>query len=34
MIADLLTVTDGPLDFEVSGKCGYESGFAYSSEDG
>lgn len=31
-IADRLSVADGPLDFEVTGKCGYESPFAYSSE--
>jgi len=33
VIADQLAVSDGPLEFEVSGKCGYESRFAYSSED-
>lgn len=33
VIADQLAVAAGPLDFEVSGKCGYESGFAYSSAD-
>jgi len=33
VIADRLAVADGTLDFELSGKCGYESGFAYSSED-
>jgi hypothetical protein len=33
VIADRLTVADGALAFELSGKCGYESGFAYSSED-
>jgi hypothetical protein len=33
VIADRLAVADGALDFELSGKCGYESGFAYSSED-
>jgi hypothetical protein len=33
VIADRLAVGDGALDFELSGKCGYESGFAYSSED-
>ena len=33
VIADRLVVGDGTLDFELSGKCGYESGFAYSSED-
>jgi hypothetical protein len=31
IIADRLEVADGPLAFEVSGKCGYESKFAYSS---
>jgi len=30
---DRLAVSDGALDFELSGRCGYESGFAYSSED-
>lgn len=34
VIADRLAVRDGPLDFELSGKCGYESRFAYSSEEG
>jgi len=33
VIADQLTVGDGPLDFELTGKCGYESNFAYSSAD-
>jgi hypothetical protein len=33
VVADRLSVADGPLEFELSGKCGYESGFAYSSED-
>jgi hypothetical protein len=33
VIADRLAVADEALDFELSGKCGYESGFAYSSED-
>jgi hypothetical protein len=32
VIAELLSVKDGPLDFELSGKCGYESAFDYSSE--
>jgi hypothetical protein len=32
VIAELLSVKDGPLDFELSGKCGYESTFDYSSE--
>jgi hypothetical protein len=34
VIADQLAVADGGLEFELTGKCGYESGFAYSSEDG
>jgi hypothetical protein len=29
-IADLLRVDDGPLAFEVSGRCAYQSTFAYS----
>jgi hypothetical protein len=29
-IADLLRVDDGPLVFEVSGRCAYQSTFAYS----
>jgi hypothetical protein len=33
LVADLLRVEDGPLSFEVSGKCAYQSTFAYSSED-
>jgi hypothetical protein len=33
VIADRLAVADGGLAFELSGKCGYESTFAYSSED-
>jgi hypothetical protein len=32
--AETLRVDDPPLDFELTGSCGYESGFAYSSEDG
>jgi hypothetical protein len=32
IVAELLTVQDGPLEFELSGKCGYESTFEYSSE--
>jgi hypothetical protein len=32
VIADRLAVDDGALGFELSGKCGYESGFAYSSQ--
>jgi hypothetical protein len=34
VVADRLAVADGPLAFEVSGRCGYESSFAYSSSDG
>jgi hypothetical protein len=30
--ADTLAVDDGPLDFELSGKCGFESQFALSSD--
>lgn len=33
LVADLLAVSVDGLDFELGGKCGYESGFAYSSED-
>jgi len=33
VIADQLSVAAGSLEFELSGKCGYESEFAYSSED-
>jgi len=32
VVAELLRVQDGPLDFELSGKCGYEATFEYSSE--
>jgi hypothetical protein len=32
VIAELLSVKDGSLEFELSGKCGYESTFEYSSE--
>jgi len=32
VIADRLAVEDGMLDFELSGRCGYESSFAYSSQ--
>jgi hypothetical protein len=32
VVADLLRVEDGPLEFELSGKCGYEATFNYSSE--
>jgi hypothetical protein len=34
VIADRLAVEDEALAFEVSGRCGYESSFAYSSEEG
>jgi hypothetical protein len=33
VIAERLAVSDGTLHFEMSGRCGYESDFAYSSED-
>jgi hypothetical protein len=33
VVADLLRVEDGPLEFELTGRCGYESSFDYSSED-
>jgi hypothetical protein len=32
VVAELLSVDDGPLEFELSGKCGYETTFEYSSE--
>ena len=32
VVAELLSVEDGPLEFELSGKCGYEATFDYSSE--
>jgi len=32
VVADLLSVEDGPLQFELSGSCGYEATFEYSSE--
>ena len=32
LYADLLRVEDGPLSFELSGSCAYESSFAYSSD--
>jgi hypothetical protein len=32
VIADLLSVDDGSLEFELSGRCGYEATFEYSSE--
>jgi hypothetical protein len=31
VVAELLSVEDGGLEFELSGKCGYESTFDYSS---
>ena len=31
VLAERLAVADGPLAFEVTGKCGYESSFDYSS---
>jgi hypothetical protein len=34
VIADRLFVSDGELAFELTGRCGYEARFAYSSEDG
>jgi hypothetical protein len=33
VVADLLRVEDGPLEFELSGKCGYEATFEYASTD-
>jgi hypothetical protein len=33
VVAELLSVEDGPLEFELTGKCGYEATFEYSSED-
>jgi hypothetical protein len=33
VLADVLRVDEGPLGFEVRGRCGYSSTFAYSSED-
>jgi hypothetical protein len=32
VIAELLSVDDGSLEFELSGRCGYEATFEYSSE--
>jgi hypothetical protein len=32
VIAELLSVEDGPLEFELSGRCGYEATFDYSPE--
>jgi hypothetical protein len=34
LYSELLRVDEGPLSFELSGRCGYESTFAYSSDDG
>jgi hypothetical protein len=34
VIADLLSVEEGALEFELRGKCGYEATFAYSSGTG
>ena len=31
VVADLLSVEDGPLEFELSDRCGYEATFDYSS---
>src|ERR671910_2941397 len=33
VVAELLRVEDGPLEFELTGRCGYESSFDYSSDD-
>ena len=33
LVADELRVEAPPLEFEFSGRCGYESTFAYSSND-
>jgi Protein of unknown function (DUF1326) len=32
VVTELLSVHDRPLEFELSGKCGYESTFEYSSK--
>jgi len=32
VVTDLLSVDDGPLDFDLQGSCGYEASFEYSSE--
>ena len=32
VVAELLRVEDGPLEFELTGKCGYEATFEYSSD--
>jgi hypothetical protein len=34
VVADTLAVKYAPLAFEMTGKCGYESRFAYSSGNG
>ena len=34
VISELIEVEDGPLSFELSGRCGYQSRFEYSSEQG
>jgi hypothetical protein len=34
LVAEVLHVDEGPLSFEVHGRCAYESTFAYSSGDG
>ena len=33
LFTDLLDVSDGPLEFELSGVCAYESTFEYSARD-
>ena len=33
LYADLLRVEEGPLSFEVSGRCAYQSTFEYSSDE-
>jgi hypothetical protein len=32
VLADVLRVSEGPLSFEVRGKCAYESTFEYASD--
>jgi hypothetical protein len=34
VISELIEVEDGPLSFQLSGRCGYQSRFEYSSEQG
>jgi hypothetical protein len=34
LISESIDVDAGPLAFSVSGRCGYESTFDYSSDDG